>query len=552
MAFHLNGYSNFHEMNLDWLVEQMPKVYEAKDQAIEAAEEAEANADRSEEQAANAATSALNAAQSALEAAQSELEAAQSAANAAGSAQEASNTVSGTLNQINLLQSRVDNIIPDGTQTEGNTELLDIRVAAYGTIYDSAGDAVREQFKSVAEFNESKNKCNPDNMVVGLLNSAGNVNAEYTQNVTTDFIRIQNTYISAYETIGGGVNMAASICFYDSTKTFISRVTSPPMPYQAPNNAVYIRCSFRAGNYSYFVGFSNDNELISYEPYDIDIKIKNDVLPDYLTNDGWLYKLTEADFSGKNVHLSIDDVGAALYDLIQTNPTALWDNAFFSQLKTLHDNYGVCITCNCFSFMSTLPAYDIANVPNTWADTFAANKNWLKFSFHGKNDTVNYDTDDTLLTDYIYFINAVYNFTGDYDCIDTQCRLSMFKGSQEQISECNKITNGITILLTADDSRDSYYFDTEKTSRINNRGKYIDNVTNMFFIRSMPRLDNHTIDDITPLIDAKPQYNKLVELYCHENLSGVIASGTITKINNALTWFNNNGYDSHFPAEIYK
>ena len=142
MAFHLNGYSNFHEMNLDWLAEQMPILYDAKDQAVEAAEEAEASADRSEQQAANAATSALNAAQSALGAAQS-------ATDAADSAQDASDTVSNTLNQINLLQSRVDNIIPEGTQTEGNTELLDIRVGAHGDIYASAGDAVRDQILDI-------------------------------------------------------------------------------------------------------------------------------------------------------------------------------------------------------------------------------------------------------------------------------------------------------------------------------------------------------------------------------------------------------------------
>jgi hypothetical protein len=43
------------------------------------------------------------------------------------------------------LSSRVDNIIAHNNDTEGNTELLDIRTGFDGTVYDNAGQAVREQ-----------------------------------------------------------------------------------------------------------------------------------------------------------------------------------------------------------------------------------------------------------------------------------------------------------------------------------------------------------------------------------------------------------------------
>lgn len=142
MPFHFNGYTNFHSLNLDWIISKIKHI-----------DDVQVSVDESKEAAANSAAAALesenNAADSAAAALLSENNAANSAENAAESAENAAETVANTLNQVNLLQSRVDNIIPDGTQTEGNTELLDIRVAADGQTYPSAGDAVRGQITNV-------------------------------------------------------------------------------------------------------------------------------------------------------------------------------------------------------------------------------------------------------------------------------------------------------------------------------------------------------------------------------------------------------------------
>ena len=48
-----------------------------------------------------------------------------------------------------LAQSRIDNLVAQNNPTDGNTELLDIRVGADGHTYDSAGQAVREQINKV-------------------------------------------------------------------------------------------------------------------------------------------------------------------------------------------------------------------------------------------------------------------------------------------------------------------------------------------------------------------------------------------------------------------
>lgn len=124
-------YTDYHELNTDWIIGKIKNV-----------ETAEANTKQYAEDADAAKVAAEDAKDIAVQAKEDAVSAKDDAEHARDSAQA---IVHDTQDQIDLLQARVDNIIPDGTQTAGNTELLDIRVAADSTVYDSAGDAVRGQ-----------------------------------------------------------------------------------------------------------------------------------------------------------------------------------------------------------------------------------------------------------------------------------------------------------------------------------------------------------------------------------------------------------------------
>ena len=52
--------------------------------------------------------------------------------------------------QVGIIGERVDNIIVHNNETEGNSELIDIRTGADGTVYGSAGEAIRQPIISLA------------------------------------------------------------------------------------------------------------------------------------------------------------------------------------------------------------------------------------------------------------------------------------------------------------------------------------------------------------------------------------------------------------------
>ena len=103
------------------------------------------------------------------------------------------------------LTSRVNNIITHNNDTDGNSELIDIRKGADGTTYETAGDAVREQFQKheyflndLADYNytSSTTTVSHDNIYQGtIIKSDGTLQ---TNEYTTRFV------VKKYENVSKG------------------------------------------------------------------------------------------------------------------------------------------------------------------------------------------------------------------------------------------------------------------------------------------------------------------------------------------------------------
>ena len=133
-------YVNFHDLNLDWVIKEIPKVFASRD-------EAQASAEASAE---SAAASQLSADASQLSASASQLSA-EASQESAQASQESAESIENIVDQVDTNTQRIDNILVQGTPTEGNAELIDIRVAGNGVTYTTAGDAVRGQYDALKD-----------------------------------------------------------------------------------------------------------------------------------------------------------------------------------------------------------------------------------------------------------------------------------------------------------------------------------------------------------------------------------------------------------------
>lgn len=91
--------------------------------------------------------------------------------------------------QISAVSARVSNIIANGTPTEGNTELLDIRTGWNGTVYSTAGDAVRGQAKEAVKSSEiSVSSTNYTNFITDADNAEVNVIYYISATITSEMV----------------------------------------------------------------------------------------------------------------------------------------------------------------------------------------------------------------------------------------------------------------------------------------------------------------------------------------------------------------------------
>lgn len=165
------------------------------------------------------------------------------------------------MQEIAVERARINNLVANNNPTEGNSELIDIRVGANGEIYDTAGGAVRGQFQKEAylreNFFKTKNLLLPELMMDGYLNEQNTLvpNGENQYYKTTEYIEnpfyphnatiiLSGIRNNQYET---GSTIIRFIHFYDSDKAHMS-VVQMSNNVKSPKNAKYFRLTYDTSN----------------------------------------------------------------------------------------------------------------------------------------------------------------------------------------------------------------------------------------------------------------------------------------------------------------
>lgn len=426
-------YSNFHDLNTDWLINKVKNIETSEANA----KASEANAKASEEASAQHSADASNYAQQAytsqVQAENSAESASQSAEESANSARLAEETVAETANQINVLQSRVDNIIPNQTQTEGNTELLDIRVGFNGKTYISAGDAVRNQISNVVneisnynsvEFLSFLNKTdvtvqeitytwNGDSCTISGSNTAISFTAMFLSKVSFPVgMKAGNTYFLKYSATtvqfrvyyyesaeGSAIQLFNS--FTDRTFTIPSTATGIQIRLHVPANSnVNETVSPKILN-----ALTNEEltaNLVTYKlnPSGNTTDRKADI--EYMLNTSGLCYLGSGDFyvSGIDMPASSKIYGAGA----STRIILLGNNT--------DEGYAIKLSDNCYVESLTILG-NVTNIPISSLTSTVVNRHGILFK-------ASYDTDQsTILRCFIRNVR-IANFTGGgIACINT-------------------------------------------------------------------------------------------------------------------------------------
>lgn len=279
MPFEVFPYTNFHELNLDAIIQYVTEIKaktDSIDDSIELAQEYANNALISEQNASTSATDAEQASQNAIS----------TYAQIQEYTSDLSRQVNNNTQNIAVNSSRIDSFTALGSgSTTGDAELIDGRIGYDGFTYSNIGDAIRKQVialhNDLSHFTKNtSNLLNMDeitvNKYVGIDGSIVNSNNfSYTEMLPVtpgDTLyfwskRTDNMYYYFD---------ARFLCAYDGTKNPVSSAGGSFVggngTWTAPSNVYYVRLSI-ANTYlsswsNFYVGTHAMVDGVTYnEPY---------------------------------------------------------------------------------------------------------------------------------------------------------------------------------------------------------------------------------------------------------------------------------------------
>lgn len=238
----------------------------------------------------------------------------------------------------------------------------------------------------------------------------------------------------------------------------------------------------------------------------------------------------EEEQTGRNIfHLSFDDTISVFEDLSDNDYNSIFDSSIMGWYKELHEKYGVVISCYVYYEDDE---FNLKQVPEKYKNEFEENAGWLRFGFHSRNESTDYYSGE-IKTDYTLTITELKRIVGQ-DAIDNFIRIHMYQGSYDGIKELALLSDEpIVGLLTADDSRVSYYLNAEQNSYIYCHDELFDSETRIWFASTDFRTEYiDSVESKIKELDSDSWNNQLGDLvvFTHEWALNLDNMGRIERV----------------------
>ena len=121
-------------------------------------------------------------------------------------------------------------------------------------------------------------------------------------------------------------------------------------------------------------------------------------------------------FSKPRYRFSIDDNCFFLRDLFHQKHKSIFDSLYLSQLKALHDEFGVKFTLNLF-YETPEKECNLSMMPTDWKSQFADNAEWMRLTWHAYNEfpdrPYHFATAEQVAHDFDLIHDEVVRFAGE-------------------------------------------------------------------------------------------------------------------------------------------
>ncbi len=265
--------------------------------------------------------------------------------------------------------------------------------------------------------------------------------------------------------------------------------------------------------------------------------------------------------SRKRYRFSSDDNIQFLKDL-GTQPDrypSLFDHWYLAFWRRMHETFGAKIHINIYY---QTEGFDLTQMPAKWKEEWQENSDWLHLTFHALQDTPNEPYRNAsysqMAHDFDLVTGHIRRFAGN-EVLSRATTVHFAEATKEACREaCRALHDrGIERLMAMFSSPEevhAYYLSDEVIRHAAQRDAWYDAETDLIFIDCDAVVNTLAVEEIVPHLERKaadPHTGELIELLIHEqyfreDLPGLYQPDITAKVETALRWVTDNGYEPVF------